>query len=93
MHEIGKFRAFASLDDGASDYLQALIQDFARAWKFVIQGDPAGFAHAAKSAGYFTGSEATYAAAMKSLFKEFEGELPDIETEVDTSDTRSLHQR
>ena len=57
---------------------------------FVLSGDAAGFAHAAKEADYYTGSEATYAADMKSLFKEFSRTLPDLETEVDTSDTSIL---
>jgi flagellum-specific peptidoglycan hydrolase FlgJ len=90
VHVIGRFRAFDTLEAGARDYLATLRTEFTKAWAFVLSGDPAGFAHAAKEAGYYTGSEATYAADMTSLFKEFEGELPDLETEVDTSDTSIL---
>ena len=90
VHEIGKFRAFASLADGARDYLQTLRHEFSKAWTFVLAGDAAGFAHAAKEADYYTGSEATYAADMKSLFKEFSRTLPDLETEVDTSDASTF---
>ena len=88
VHVVGRFRAFASLEDGARDYLATLRHEFATAWPFVLSGDAAGFAHAAKEADYYTGSEATYAADMKSLFKEFSRTLPDLETEVDTTKRR-----
>lgn len=48
------FRAFASLEEGATDYLALLKKRFVSAWPAVLAGDPAAFVHALKLAHYFT---------------------------------------
>ena len=74
------FRAFATLSEGASDYLSFLHKRFANAWPFVEAGDPAGFVHALKSAGYFTGSENDYVAGVTRYFNQFDKTMPDVPT-------------
>ena len=90
VHVVGRFRAFASLEDGARDYLATLRGRFSRAWDCVLMGAPISFALACKRAGYFTADEQEYATALNELYFEFSRTLPDLETEVDTSDTSIL---
>jgi hypothetical protein len=58
------FRAYASLDDGAEDYVRVLLTRFGGALPSARSGDLTGFAHALKQAGYYTASEQDYAAAL-----------------------------
>jgi hypothetical protein len=60
------FRAYASVDEGAEDYVRVVVQKFGHALPAAAAGDLDGFAHALKQAGYYTASEADYAAALKS---------------------------
>jgi len=60
------FRAYASLDEGAEDYVRLMVQKFGGALPYAASGSLDGFAHALKQAGYYTASEADYAAALKS---------------------------
>lgn len=85
VYELGKFRAFSSLEDGARDYLETLKTEFASAWEYVLSGNPITFASAAKAHGYFTGDLSVYAKSMSSLFAEFDRALPIVEAHVDTS--------
>ncbi len=62
-----KFRAYGSATEGATDYLQTLRARFPHAFEAVRAGDAAGFAHALKREGYYTGSEADYTRAVASL--------------------------
>jgi hypothetical protein len=59
------FRAYASLDEGAEDYVRVLVNKFGGALPAAAGGDLDGFAHALKQAGYYTASENDYAAALK----------------------------
>lgn len=61
------FRAYASLDDGALDYVRTMKQRFGAALAPAARGDVAGFAHALKSAGYYTASEADYTRGLERL--------------------------
>ncbi|HVJ15040.1 MAG TPA: hypothetical protein VM686_06350, partial [Polyangiaceae bacterium] len=70
-HEACRFRAFATLQDGALDYLKTLHQRFQSAWPAVVAGDPAAFSHALKVARYYTADEAQYTKSVVSLFNEF----------------------
>jgi hypothetical protein len=65
------FRAFATLDDGALDYLTTLEQRFTPAWPAVLAGDPASFSHLLKLARYYTANELQYTKTLVSLFNEF----------------------
>ena len=61
------FRAYASIDAGAEDYVRVLSHTFGSAMASAQIGDLHGFAHALKQAGYYTAPEAQYAAALQSL--------------------------
>jgi Putative peptidoglycan binding domain len=70
------FRAFATLEAGALDYLQTLFQRFKSAWPAVVAGDPALFSHLLKRSRYYTADEAQYTKTLVSLFREFSRTLP-----------------
>jgi flagellar protein FlgJ len=59
------FRAYATLDEGAEDYVRLMTQRFSGALPYAATGDLNGFAHALKQAGYYTASETDYAAALR----------------------------
>ncbi|MGA3122771.1 MAG: glucosaminidase domain-containing protein [Polyangiaceae bacterium] len=61
------FRAYASIDEGAEDYVRLLSGRFGGALSKAQTGDLDGFAHALKTAGYYTASESDYASALHSL--------------------------
>jgi flagellar protein FlgJ len=61
------FRAYRSLDDGAVDYVKTMKSRFGGAFAPAERGDAAGFAHALKSAGYYTAPEAAYAKGIERL--------------------------
>ncbi len=58
---VDSFRAYGSPQEGAADYVRLLRDRFPNALAQARAGNPAGFAHALKSGGYFTGSEKAYA--------------------------------
>lgn len=60
-----KFAAFPSLEQGLSAYLHAFYTRWGAAWHYACLGDVAGFAHALKSAGYYTADETEYAAGVQ----------------------------
>ncbi len=66
------FRAYASLDEGAEDYVRLMVTRFGGAMPSAATGNLDSFAHALKQAGYYTASESDYAAALKGA----SGELP-----------------
>lgn len=74
-HPACRFRAYETLDEGAVDYLLLLRRRFSKAWPFVLAGDPVGFVHAIKQQGYFTASEATYAASVRTIFSGLRAKL------------------
>jgi len=61
---VDNFRAYGSAREGAVDYVHLLARRFPAAMTQARLGNPAGFVHALKQAGYFTGSEADYARAV-----------------------------
>jgi hypothetical protein len=73
-----RFRAYASLEAGMSEHLDALRHKWTSCWPHVLNGDTHGFAHALKAGkdgiegtwdDYFTGSVDTYANVMASAHK------------------------
>jgi hypothetical protein len=80
-HPQTRMRAHANRFDGAFAY-----GDFMRVrptlWQALQIGEPYGFVHSMKRAGYFTADEAPYARAVASLYKEFllkiEGKSPPV---------------
>lgn len=75
-HPAACFRAFATLDDGALDYLNTLHDRFKPAWPAVVAGDPQSFVHLLKINRYFTADEAQYTRSVVSLFSEFSRTMP-----------------
>jgi hypothetical protein len=61
------FRAYATIDDGASDYIHVMRGRFGHAMEIAERGDVDGFAHALKQSGYYTASEAEYASALRGI--------------------------
>jgi hypothetical protein len=70
------FRAFPSLDAGASDYLAMLRNNFGTAWSALVGGDPHAFVQALAAAKYFTANEAQYEASLCAIFAELDREVP-----------------
>lgn len=70
-HPWCRFRAFASLNDGAADYLGLLHDRFADAWPALQQGDPEQFVQALKAQRYFTASLERYLPPVLALFKKY----------------------
>ena len=66
-----RFRAFATLEDGALDYLSILADRFASAWRYLEDGDASGFALALHRARYYTADPKAYAAGLVSLQREY----------------------
>lgn len=66
-HITDGFRAYASADDGADDYLGLLERRYGGALDAAKQGDAAGFVHSLKQKGYFTGDELAYARSVSKL--------------------------
>jgi hypothetical protein len=69
------FRAYASLDDGAFDYLRTLRKNFAFAWPAVEAGEPEDFAHRLKIARYYTAPEEQYAAGLRARYRLLDEEI------------------
>jgi hypothetical protein len=61
---VDSFRAYGSAREGALDYVRLLRDHFPNALAQAKAGNAAGFVHALKSKGYFTGSETAYSAAI-----------------------------
>lgn len=78
-HPQTRFRAFTNLEAGARDHLEFLAKRarYSSAWKELLRGDPETYVHAVKLAGYFTANEASYQAAVSSLFREYSRLLDD----------------
>lgn len=66
------FRAFESLADGIAFHLDFLKNHrYKAAWSAVESGDPAGFAHLLRLAGYYTAPEADYVRLMNTYFNKY----------------------
>ena len=72
-HPWSQFRAYKTAEDGAEDYIRFVSQKkrYAKAWQKVIEGDPKGYSHELKVAGYYTASESSYTRGVVRLFEEF----------------------
>ncbi len=64
------FRWYPTPEAGFTDYVELLERRFGKAWAYLFSAGatPAGFARALKLQGYYTDSEAKYAAALASLW-------------------------
>jgi len=62
-----RFRAYASAEEGAGDYLSLLERRYPEALRAAERGDPAAFVQGLKSHGYFTGDPAAYSKSVSGL--------------------------
>lgn len=74
-HLMQSFAAYTSLADGMQAYLKAMHTRFSSAWSYVVDGDLDGFAQALKDEGYYTASEASYAAGLRARYDALKGEI------------------
>ncbi len=91
-----RFRAFKTLQEGASDHLALLVKRFHMAWPAVAAGDPVQFSHLLRKQGYYTADEASYTRALTRVFGTISkdshldySKLP-IMTESDREEIRNL---
>lgn len=72
-HLWSQFIGHKTVEDGAEHYLMFVSQStrYAKAWQKVIEGNPEGYSHELKIAGYYTADEKTYTAGVVRLFNEF----------------------
>lgn len=80
-HRMTWFKAFETLDQAAIYYLGELRRRFNTSWAPLLNGDPAGFAHALKLQGYYTALEHTadhkgYGDTMVSVFNNMHTHVP-----------------
>lgn len=64
---VDNFRAYASVDEGAKDYVHLLLSRYGSAMEAARRGDPSGFVRGLKERGYFTGDPAAYERSIASL--------------------------
>ena len=61
------FRAYRTIDDGATDYVRLMRDRFPGAMAQAERGDVDGFARALKQSNYYTADEKAYAIGLRSL--------------------------
>lgn len=88
-HPMTRFRAFASLEQGAVDYLSLLYNRFSAAWPAVRAGDPRTFVLMLSHQGYFTADVGQYLSAVVALDKEFDH----LDLELDKLPVLSQHEK
>ncbi len=61
------FRAYRTIDEGATDYVRLMRDRFPAAMAQAERGDVDGFARALKQSNYYTANEKAYASGLRSL--------------------------
>lgn len=64
------YRAYATLEDGAHDFVGLIARRFPKAWALLNSRDVDAYAHELKAGGYYEAPEAAYAAGMRRLYRE-----------------------
>ena len=77
-HAWSRFRAFKTLDDGVYDHLRMVVQNFNKAWPYVVKGDPTKYSKALKRQGYYTADEASYTKTLRSIYDNLSVDAPPI---------------
>lgn len=70
-HPQSRFRAFASLEDGARHHMRLLGSRYREALYLARQGDVDGYARSLKAGGYMTATAESYARGMKPAYQDF----------------------
>jgi hypothetical protein len=68
-----QFRAFQTVDAGATDHIALLAKNFAPALTAAKLGKAELYAHALKICGYYTADESAYAAGLTGCLRAFQG--------------------
>jgi hypothetical protein len=87
------FRAYASLDDAALDYVRLLRNRFGYAWPAIESADLDDFAHRLRSRGYYTADEHDYAAALHTRYAQLDRVIPPDPEETDPATPLALSGR
>jgi hypothetical protein len=74
--KVERFRAYATLDESAADYLRTLRKDFGFAWPAVEAGDVDDFGHRLKIRAYYTDTEAVYVAGLERWRASLDASIP-----------------
>lgn len=70
---VDNFRAYASVEEGAKDYVQLLLARYGSAVSAAERGDAASFVQGLKQKGYFTGDPAAYERSITSTARRIAG--------------------
>lgn len=87
-----RFRAYKTLDLGVEDYLTLIRKRFDKSWVAVLAGSPADFCHLLRVQRYYTADEASYTAAVVSIYNEYSRLLPTGGLGVDLGTTRGIQE-
>jgi flagellum-specific peptidoglycan hydrolase FlgJ len=85
------FRAYASAEEGATDYVKLLARRFPEALEAAKSGDAVGTVRALKDKGYFTGNEAAYTRSVVRMAREFAPESTNLSVEQVNAAWASAH--
>ena len=87
------FAAYPTTPAGAEGYIRFVSQkdQYKKAWQKVIEGDPSGYCHELKLAGYYTANEVKYTENVVCMFSEFMNKMTTLlawkPEEIDNRDT------
>lgn len=73
------FASWETLDDAAKAQLDLLFRRFPKALEAAKKGDPVGYVHELKRAGYFTASEEEYRKIVESIAKTYDKKLANVQ--------------
>lgn len=73
-HPVCRFRAYASLDDGVSDYVSEMRRRFVHAWGAAQAGDAGLFVTRLHEVGYFTAGVDAYSVAVRQIYASLQKE-------------------
>lgn len=88
------FRAYATLDDAADDYVALILHRFRGAWDRAMAADALGFVDALHAAGYFTDSVNSYAVGLMARLKALDSDIgPDTSPDLEAFAKESIEER
>lgn len=85
------FRAYASAEEGATDYIKLLARRFPEALEAAQNGDAVGTVRALKDKGYFTGNEEAYTKSVVRMAREFAPDSTNLSVEQVNAAWASAH--